>query len=264
MTYPELEKARKLWQYQPDNECLAGKTILITGASAGIGKTAAKTFASFGANIVLLARERTKLEAVYDWITTNTQAESAIVPCDLLTLTDDSAFALQDSIEENFGQLDGLLHNASMLGPRTPVAHYGTSEWQNLMQVNATAPFILTKILEPTLRKAKHASVVFTSSSVGRQGRAYWGAYAVSKFALEGLTQVLADEYDTAGQIRFNSLNPGATRTNMRAAAYPAEDPSTLATAEQHMALYLYLMADDSVGVNGQQFDARNWQMPEN
>ncbi|MFB3106076.1 MAG: YciK family oxidoreductase, partial [Pseudomonadales bacterium] len=221
-------------------------------------------FATFGAHVVLLGRTRGKLEAVFDWITAHTQTEPVIVPCDLLALNEENGFALMQSIDTSFGRLDGIIHNASILGPKVPIAHYPAEQWQQVMQVNAYAPFLLTQALLPVLERSPSASIVMISSSVGRSGRAYWGAYAVSKFALEGLTQVLADEHEHAAKIRINSLNPGGTRTAMRRAAYPAEDPATLPTPEERLDLALYLMTDLSKGITGEQFDARNWNGPVN
>jgi NAD(P)-dependent dehydrogenase (short-subunit alcohol dehydrogenase family) len=260
--YPELAEARSHWRYEPDPSCLQDRVILVTGAGDGIGRSAAKTFACHGAHVILLGRTRTKLEAVFDWIETNTDTRPVIVPCDLEALDDGSAEALVDAIAEEFGHLHGLLHNASLLGPRVPVAHYDSAQWDKLMRVNVRASFLLTRCLLGLLDSSGDASVVFTSSSVGRKGRAYWGAYAVSKFAVEGLSQVLADEHENAGRIRFNTLNPGATRTRMRATAYPGEDPAGVATPEQHMDLYLYLFEAASKGISGAALDAREWNGP--
>jgi NAD(P)-dependent dehydrogenase (short-subunit alcohol dehydrogenase family) len=260
--YPELHAARAGWRYRPAADCLADRVILVTGAGDGIGCAAAKTFATYGAHVILLGRTRSKLEGVFDWITTHTDTRPVIVPCDLEGLGEENSAALVDAVDGEFGRLDGLLHNASLLGPRVPVAHYPNHEWQRVMQVNVNAAFLLTRDLLPLLEASGDASVVFTSSSVGRQGRAYWGAYAVSKFATEGLCQVLADEHEHAGRIRFNSLNPGATRTGMRAAAYPAENPATLATAEDKLDVYLYLFEPASRGLNAAALDARDWSGP--
>lgn len=260
--YPELAAGRAHWRYQPAADCLHDKVVLVTGAGDGIGRTAARTFACYGANVILLGRTRSKLESVFDWIAANTDTRPVIVPADLEVLGDEAAAALADSIRDEFGRLHGVLHNASLLGPRVPVAHYDTAQWLRVMQVNANAPFILTRHLLDLLEAGGDASVVFTSSSVGRKGRAYWGAYAVSKFALEGLTDVLADEHENAGRIRVNSLNPGATRTRMRALAYPGENPADVATPEQKMDLYLYLFEAASRGITGQAFDARDWGGP--
>jgi NAD(P)-dependent dehydrogenase (short-subunit alcohol dehydrogenase family) len=260
--YPELDAARLHWRYQPDATCLAGRVILVTGAGDGIGRAAAKTFATFGADVLLLGRTRGKLETVSDWITAHTATRPVIVPCDLELLDDDSAGALLEAVAGSYGRLDGILHNASMLGPKAPLAHYPSGTWQQVMRVNAFAPFLLTRTLLPALQQSDGASVVLTSSSVGRKARAYWGAYAVSKFALEGLMQVFADELEHTGRIRVNSLNPGATRTAMRAAAYPGERPADVDPPERKMDLYVYLFEAASAGENGKQFDAREWTGP--
>ena len=244
---------------EPAPNLLAGRTVLVTGAGDGIGCVAALTYAEHGANVVLLGRTRAKLDAVSDAITASSKTRPLLVPADLLQVDEAAAEALAQGIRDEYGRLDGLLHNASLLGPRTTLVHYPVQAWLDVMQANVTAGFLLTRALLPLLNEAGDASIIFTSSGVGRRGRAHWGAYAVSKFATEGMMETLADEVAETGRIRVNSLNPGATRTAMRAAAYPSEDPATLPTAQQHMALYLYLMGPDSKGVNGQRFDAATW-----
>ena len=193
------------------------------------------------------------------------------MPCDLEHLDSETVENLANSIADNFGQLDGLVHNASRLGPKVPIAHYPTDEWQKVMQTNVNAVFMLNKGLFELLDKSDNACVIHTSSSVGREARAYWGAYAASKFALEGLSQLFADETETAGNIHVYSVNPGGTRTAMRKEAYPLEDPALLPTPEDHMELYLALMcASDQVRGNvvtfttGQQLDARTWLQKSN
>lgn len=243
--------------YQPHRDLLKNKTILVTGAGDGIGRTAARTFATHGATVVLLGRTTAKLEMVYDEIEAAGGPQPAIFPMDLSKAGMEEFEFLAQGVEQEFGHLDGLLHNAGVLGQRTPIANYHYATWQQVMQVNVNAAFGLTRVLLPLLEKSPAGSILFTGSGVGLKGRAFWGAYAVSKFATEGLMQVLADEMDGVSSIRVNSINPGATRTNMRAAAYPAENPQTLATAEDIMPTYLYLMGDDSLGVNGKQFNAQ-------
>ncbi|MFL0809515.1 MAG: YciK family oxidoreductase [Agarilytica sp.] len=244
-------------QYQADNNLLKDKIILVTGAGDGIGRTAALTFAKHGATVILLGRTLQKLEAVYDEIENKGYAQPAIFPMNLEGASEHDYEAMFDTLNNEFSHIDGILHNASELGPRTPIAQYPVGEWQKILQVNLTAPYMMTKSLLPLLENSKGASVIYTSSSVGRKGRSFWGAYAVAKAGCENLMQTLADEYDGNGNIRFNSINPGATRTNMRAAAYPAEAPSTVVTPEEIMTPYLYLMGDDSKEVNGAQVDAQ-------
>lgn len=242
--------------YQAPANLLSNKVILVTGAGDGIGKEAALTFARHGATVILLGKTTDKLTAVYDEICGNAWPEPAIVPLDLKGATQKHYQDLAATIQAEFGRLDGLLHNAGILGGLAPFEHIKADIWQDVLQVNLTGPMLMTQALMPVLRKAPHSSVVFTSSGVGRQGRAYWGSYAVSKFATEGLMQTLADEY-AGSSIRVNCINPGATRTSMRARAYPAENAQQLKTPADLMWLYLYLMGDDSLTVNGQSLDAQ-------
>jgi NAD(P)-dependent dehydrogenase (short-subunit alcohol dehydrogenase family) len=243
--------------YDPAQNLLQERTILVTGAGAGIGKAAALCFAAHGASVILLGRTLEKLEAVYDAIEAAGHPQATIYQADMLTATTEDYRRLAESTEAEFGQLDGLLHNASILGQRTPIAQADAQQWQDVMQVNVNAQMMLTQALLPLLEKAATAAIVFTASGVGRKGRAYWGAYGVSKFATEGLMQTLADELENTSKIRVNSLNPGATRTAMRATAYPAENPNTLPTPEDIMPAYLYLMGDDSMAIKGQALNAQ-------
>jgi len=242
--------------FNPTTDCLENKIILVTGAGDGIGRVAAKIFAAHGATVILVGRTLQKLEKVYDEIEAAGYPQAAIYPIDFQVANEKSFIDMCNAINEEFDQLDGILHNAADLGQRTPVANYAPDVWMRLMQVNVNAPFMLTQAVMPLLERAKNASIVFTGSSVGYQGRAYWGAYAASKAAAENLMQTLADELEETTRIRANSINPGATRTKMRAGAYPAEDPTTIKTPEDLMRDYLYLMADDSVGISGQQFES--------
>ncbi len=244
--------------YQAPEDLLKGRIVMVTGAGSGIGRTAAKTYAAHGATVILLGRTISKLESVYDEIENAGHPKPAIVPMNLEGAAVKDYEEMAMTIEDNFGRLDGLLHNAGILGTRSPVELYDPETWNKVMHVNATAPFLLTRALIPLLRMSGDASVIFTSSGVGRKAKAHWGAYAVSKFALEGLSQLLADELDDERHnVRVNSLNPGATRTNMRAHAYPAEHPMQNPTPEELMPSYLYLIGQDSKGVNGQQLDAQ-------
>ena len=242
--YPALASAARDWPQIPAADCLAGRTLLITGAGDGIGAVAARSCALFGADVVLLGRTRSKLEQVFDWITARTGTNPVIVPADLEGLNEEATNALAAAIEGEYGKLDGILHNASLLGPKVDLEHYPITDWQRVFQVNVHAPLLLTRGLLPLLRQSSAAAVIFTSSSVGRKGRGFWGAYAASKFVLEGTMQILADELDVTPQIRTLSLNPGATRTAMRAAAYPGEDPDSVAPAEAHMDVYVQLFAE--------------------
>ena len=243
--------------YAPAPDLLAGKTILVTGAGDGIGRAAALSYAGHGATVVLLGRTVAKLESVYDEIESAGGPQAAIFPMDLAVAGDEQCAELATAMTDTFGALDGLLHNASVLGERRPIESSTYAGWQEVMQVNVNAQFLLTRHLLPLLQAAPSASIVFTSSGVGRKGRAFWGAYAVSKFATEGFMQVLADELENTCEVRVNSLNPGATNTAMRRTAYPSETPTDNPAPADIMPAYLYLMGDDSKGVNGQALSVR-------
>ena len=243
--------------YQAPTDLLKDRVILVTGAGDGIGRVAAKTYAAHGATVVLLGRTGKKLEAVYDEIERAGHPQPALIPLNLESAGPEEYTQLANIIADEFGRLDGLLHNASMLGPRSPIASYEARVWQQVMQVNVNAGFMMTQALLPLLNLSQDASIVFTSSGVGRKSSAYWGAYATSKFATEGMMQTLADELETITPIRANCLNPGATRTNMRVSAYPAEDPMSIKAPEDIMPAYLFLMGPDSLGINGQSLDAQ-------
>ncbi len=239
-------------------QLLADRTLLITGAGDGIGKAAAIASAEAGATVILLGRTLDKLEAVSDQITDAGGPMPIIHPLDLARAGAEDYRELADAVMEQFPALDGLLHNASLLGPLTPIQYYPVATWMELMQVNVNAEFQLTQALLPALQQSNDARLLFTSSGVGRQGRAYWGGYAVSKFAVEGLMQVMAEELADTSRIRVNSINPGATRTAMRRAAYPAEQPDRLPTPESLMPAYLYLLGPDSSHLHGQSLEIRD------
>lgn len=246
-----------MFDYLAPADLLADRIILVTGSSEGIGRAAAMAYARHGATVILHGRNQQRLESLYDEIVAEGLAEPAIAILDLASAGFEDFMVLQNSIGEQFGRLDGLLHNAGILGRRSSIKSSNTTDWQNVMQANVNAPFMLTKAMLPLLEQSASASVIFTSSSVGRHGRAYWGAYAVSKFATEGLMQVLADEQENTSNIRVNSLNPGATRTAMRMMAYPGESPDSNPEPATIMPAYLYLMGDDSRHVHGQALDAQ-------
>jgi len=243
--------------YSAATDLLAGKTILVTGAGAGIGKAAALSYAERGATVILVGRTVAKLEVVYDEIEGNGHPKPAIFPLDLASITEQQCADLTQALTNEFGHLDGLLHNASILGERRTLDSASYNTWLNVMQVNVNAPFLLTRHLLPLLRAAPSASIILTASGVGRTGRAFWGAYAVSKFATEGFMQVLADELENTSAIRVNSLNPGATNTAMRRSAYPGEVATDNPAPSDIMPTYLYLMGSDSAGITGQAFNAQ-------
>lgn len=243
--------------YRPAPGSHAGRVILVTGASGGIGHALSLQLAAQGATVCLLGKTQRKLERTYDAIRAAGGPEPALLPFNLETATAAEYDALHDAIAGEFGRLDGLAHLAGIVGSRTPIEHYDVPLWCKVLHVNLTAAFVMTRTLLPLLRKSEDGSVLFTSSGVGRVGKAYWGAYAVSKFGIEGLMQVLAAELAGTTRVRANSVNPGATNTYMRLQVFPGEDRSTLPQPEDVLAPFLYLLGPDSAGVNGRAFDCQ-------
>jgi NAD(P)-dependent dehydrogenase (short-subunit alcohol dehydrogenase family) len=244
-------------RFAPQPTELAGRVIAITGASDGLGRAVAIDCARHGASVVLIGRSARKLEAVRERIETLGSGAAMIAALDLEKSLAPDYQAVASTVLERFGRLDGLLHNAAVLGTLSPIEHYDVPTWCRVLHVNLTAAFALTHVLLPALKLSADASIVFTSSGVGRHGRAYWGAYAVSKFGIEGLTQVLAAELENLTGIRVNALNPGKARTRMRRQAYPAEPLEELPLPESLTGPYLALLGPASRGVTGGSFDAQ-------
>lgn len=243
--------------YDPAPQSHAGRMIVVTGAGDGIGQAVALALARQGATVGLLGRTLRKLERTYDRIVQQGSPKPALLPFNLETAAAPEYDALHDALEREFGRVDGLAHVAGILGMLSPIEHYDVPTWCKVLHVNLTAPFILTQALLPLLRRSEDACVLFTSSSVGRRGRAYWGAYAASKFGVEGLMQVLAHESAETTRIRVNSVNPGPVRTAMRLQAFPAEDRGKLPEPSAVVAPFLYLLGPASRGINGQAFDCQ-------
>lgn len=236
---------------------LQDRIILITGASDGIGRALAIKAAAAGAQVLLHGRSVKKLEAVYDEIEAiEGTLRPSIIVLDLATADGEAYASLAKSIEEEFGRLDGLVHNAGVLGARHSIEQYDPVEWQQVMHINLTAPFVLSQLLLPLLKKSQNPTILFTSSGVGRVGKAFWGAYSVSKFGTEALSQILSNENMHSG-MRVNCVNPGPVRTKMRHAAYPAEDRDSLKAPEDILAAYMFLLGPDSIEVTGQSLDAQ-------
>ncbi len=236
---------------------LKDKIILVTGAGDGIGRSAAISYASEGATVILLGKTKAKLEKVYDEIENHGYPIPSISLMNLLIADVKDYQELVDNLLTEFNQLDGLLLNAAILGDRTPIEQYNVQKWVETIHINLTSQFILVKTLLPALKKSQDASVIFTTSGVGKIGKAFWGAYSVSKFGVEGLCQILSEEFDNDNSIRFNCINPGAVRTKMRKAAYPLEKPENLLTPEEIMEKYLWLMMKDSKNITGESFDCQ-------
>jgi len=242
------------------HEAFASQVILITGAGGAIGSAAAKAFAEQGASVVLMGRGLPPLERTYDAIVAAGHPKPAICPLDFATAKPEDFQNTAAMIQQEFGRLDGLLHCAATLGSLTPVEHYDAGLWSRVLQVNLTAPLLLTRACLPLLKAAPQAAIVFSTSAVGQKGRAYWGAYAAAQAAVENLTQTLADELEANTTVRVNSIDPGPVRSRLRALAYPGEDPNTLPLAETIIPAYLHLMGSaGNVAASGQRICATDY-----
>lgn len=236
---------------------LTGRVIAITGATGGIGRAIALAAARAGAELVIMGRNLQKLQGLHAELEALAPGAALMVQLDLEKALAGDYDRLADAIEKRHGRLDGLVHCAGLLGVLTPIEQYDVPTWCKVMHVNVTAAFALTQVLLPCLRQSPDASVIFTASSVGRKGRAYWGAYAVSKFALEGLSQVLAAELEGSTQVRVNTINPGKARTMMRRQAYPSENLESLPLPETLTEPFIRLLGPRGAGITGQALDCQ-------
>jgi NAD(P)-dependent dehydrogenase (short-subunit alcohol dehydrogenase family) len=247
-------KTVSLGDWQPPPDLLQARVILVTGAANGIGKAVARDMAAHGATTVLLDRDVKGLEHTYDEIVAAGHPQPAIYPMDLQGAAPDDYQQLAATLEDEFGHLDGLVHNAAQLGALVPFANFDHELWFHTLQANLNAPYLMTSACLGLLNASKDASILFTSDAVGRHGKAYWGAYAVSKAGLEAFMQILADELEANTTIRVNSIDPGPVRTTLRRTAYPAEKSNTLNAPADVTRPFLYLTGPDSGGITGQQF----------
>jgi NAD(P)-dependent dehydrogenase (short-subunit alcohol dehydrogenase family) len=257
--YDVSERARR---FIPAATELQGRVIAITGAGTGIGRAVARAAAAHGAQVILIGRNVRQLEQVHAEIGQQQPGSVQIAPLDLERALARDYDQLAEAVQSAYGRLDGLLHNAAMLGALAPIEHYDVPTWYRVMHVNVTAAFALTQVLLPALRQSADASIIFTSSTAGRRGYAFWGAYAVSKFAIEGLSQVLAEELRDSTLVRVNVLNPGRCRTRLRRQAYPSEDLATLPEPESLVNPYLWLLGPASRGFSGLSLDAQESYLP--
>ena len=238
--------------YKVKQNELNSKVILVTGANKGFGLAISMDLAKAGATVIMLGRDLSSLEYAYDAVVDAGYKEPILYPLDLEGASPENYQELQDNIIEKFNRLDGLIHNAAILGTQMPIDQYDIKLWYSTLQINLSAPFMLTQFLIPALKKSDDARILFLSSSVGRKARAYWGAYSVSKFGLEGLAMTLSEELEKT-KIKVNTINPGKMRTEMRRSAYPAEDASTLPKPEEKSSVIVYLLSKEAERINGEQ-----------
>ena len=225
---------------------MEGKTILITGANRGIGKSLAKNFSNIGANVILLGKNEDSLNEVYDEIISCTKTKPLIIESDLNLLDLDGAHQIKKAIVNQYGVLDGLIYNAAKLGKMTSIEDYEDGLWKEIINTNLNSSFLIYKELIPILKAAPSGRIIFTSSGVAEAGKAYWGAYSVSKFAVKGLAEVIRDELDSTSNIKVFNYDPGATKTSMRASAYPGEDPNNLKDPDKLFGDYLWFFSEES------------------
>lgn len=226
---------------------LSKKTILITGATDGIGKALAIEFSKLGANIILLGRDSSMLDTVYDQLEHSYESQKhLILEVDLALLNNESVHEIARVINDEYEALDGIINNAAILGTMTTLKDYELSRWDEVININLRAPFLLSRTLIPALEDSRMPRIIFTSSGVADVGRAFWGAYSVSKFGLKGLAEIFANELETTSSIKVFNFDPGATQTKMRASARPAEDPNTLKTPNELLECYLWFFSEDS------------------
>ena len=231
---------------------LKDKVILVTGANRGFGLAITMSLSKAGATVIMLGRDLGSLEYAYGAVVDAGYNEPILYPLDLEGATPENYQELQDNVLDKFEKLDGLIHNAAILGAQMPIEQYDIKLWYSTLQINLSAPFMLTQFLIPALAKSEDARILFLSSSVGREAKAYWGAYSVSKFGIEGFAKTLSEELEKTN-ISVNTINPGKLRTKMRRAAYPAEDSSTVPMPEEKSAAIDYLLSGLSPKMNGEQ-----------
>ena len=237
---------------------MKNKVILITGANKGIGKTLSLEFSKMGVNIVLLGRNEESLDSVYDEIITTTSTKPLIIKCDLSDIDNKSAKQINDEIMGVYGRLDGVIFNAAKLGKMSTIEDYEEDIWKEVFNINLHSAFIISKEVLSALKAAPNGRIIFTSSGVAEVGKAFWGAYSASKFAVKGLAEILRDELDTTSNVKVFNYDPGKTRTSMRALAYPAENPQDLKEPKVLFNDYLWFFSDESQTSNQHYFKFDN------
>ena len=229
-----------------DLDLLKNKNILITGASNGIGKSLSENLSKYGANVIMLSRNENALDAIYDSLKKKYKTDPCILKCDLENLDDKKSQEIANIISKNYQNLDSIIHNAAILEKMSDIESFDLQTWDKVMRVNLTSAFILSKYLIPLMKSSTTPRIIFTTSSVGKKGKAFWGAYSVSKAGVNALSDILSDELESISNIKVFNFDPKATKTNMRAMAYPAEDPSAIKNPDQLINYYLWMLSEKS------------------
>lgn len=228
---------------------LKDHVYLITGAAGAVGGAVALALGTIGATTILVDRNSKGLDATYDQITDAGGAEPIKLELDLASAGIPQYEEMAELIKTEFSRLDGIIHCAVEPGTLTPLSQYPMDLLNKSLLVNLSAPYMLTRCCLDLLRESENAAVIFTSSDVARQGKAYWGGYSIAGYALEGLVQIWSDELETNTSVRMNTLDTGPVRSSLRAKIYPGEDPATVPAAESVVAAYIYLLSSDVNGV---------------
>ena len=229
-----------------DLNLLKNKNILITGASNGIGKSLSENLSKYGANVIMLSRNENALDAIYDSLKKIYKTDPCILKCDLENIDDEKSQEIANIISKNYQNLDSIIHNAAILEKMSDIESFDLQTWDKVMRVNLTSAFILSKYLIPLMKSSTTPRIIFTTSSVGKKGKAFWGAYSVSKAGVNALSDILSDELESISNIKVFNFDPKATKTNMRAMAYPAEDPSAIKNPDQLINYYLWMLSEKS------------------
>ena len=226
------------------------KNILVTGASKGIGREIALGLSKFGANVILHGRNEDELDEIYDEIISKYKTDPMIIKCDLNLLDEDKSKEIVEVISKNISCLDGIINNAAIIGRMSSIADFDLDTWQKVLNTNLTSSFLLVKYLSPLMENSERPRIIFTSSGVASKGKAFWGAYAISKAAVKSLSEILQEELEPLSKIKVFNFDPGATRTSMRAYAYPAEDPSSLKGTSSLLNYYLWFFSRESENID--------------
>ena len=225
---------------------LKDKNILVTGASRGIGKAIAIGLSDYGANIIMLAKNENQLDQIYDEIKSNSETNPLIVGCDLNTLDENKAQEIANVISRDYGHLDALINNAAILEKMSSIQDYDLQTWEKVLKTNLTSGFLLSKYTIPLMQLSSMPRIIFTSSSVAKKGKAYWGAYSVSKAGIKVLAEILNDELESISNFKIFNFDPKATQTDMRSIAYPAEDPASIKKPNELIKYYLWMLSQES------------------
>ena len=236
-----------------EDNAFKGKNILITGASKGIGRAVSTELSRLGANIILLAKNETLLDSVYDEIIETSNTTPCIIKCDLSDLDETKSQEIVNIISQDYKNLDCIIHNAATIEKMSNIEDFDLKSWERILKVNLTSSFLLTKFLLPLMKSTENPRLIFTSSGVAFEGKAFWGAYSVSKGGSKVLSEILSDELEHIENFKVFNFNPMATRTDMRAMAFPAEDPHQLKSVNKLIPYYKWMiseMSNDSNEVN--------------